>query len=1351
MKKNLNLVKRAVGITALAGIAASIFTGCTKEYSPVEAGQKPTYAISGVVVDGSGSDGKSLAGVGITYGISGGSTAFTDKNGSFEISGLDYGNKAFNIVYLPDENGVEYTSARLYVDGDDRPTGDEEIDSMEIDYIQDRAGIVKLYPLNGALQGTVIGLLHSRDIPTPIEGAIVTVKLKPSIPSDWGDFQKAAINPSSFTGKTDVNGQFLIENLPVSCEKSDLTVMISDVLGMNPATQKAITWEMDQANVNVVLSSGDTTVMEEIVMAPTSKIDLRLVKTNFSNGILGADQALEFEYSQPLDSAKSYVAVNVNGEGNIPTTITYDETLMKMTVTPAITFPSNAVVQIRGEVFGKNGHSETINYTVNVTESGLAYVASSNVLTAGKLPLYDISKTAPVTFTFTQNIAGEPSVLVSGEDYSVVVDPVTPNLLTITPKRVWNGPTSETIRVRLNLEDGTPVDFTTTLNLERALDLLKSSAVNGASVGDNIVIVANKALSKAVVKLTKGAEEIALTSSVSNDSILIDPIYDLEYETAYSLTINALTADGETVTEVFNFTTEKPQVYVTWSNMVDVNGNPATGFGIFEPMKFVFNKKLDTDIHKIEWNAPNFAGFTGTNKTVIGDITDANVNASVVYVEVTDAADTLMIMPDSRTNHEYGDNLGVAFKVYTTNGEESSNLNFVVKTRPMGDYIKWINTRDSLGYDLEMDPRAPIKVVYDFTIARIEGVQAPSVGTAVKSLALDNFTTSGDTLIYTPSVTLDPNVTNYGFRVTAELTNGMKHVVLPEFDFATASAGNIMSVNNRENGDYRLFSAAGDSLVVEFENAIDPTKPFAVNNFVINYTIALDATGKVVTIKPADTLDVVDYKKGGIDAAYTNLTFDLTTATGIEFTAENFGADIDIYTEEGLVLTNASYLMNHMAGDKVLAGAAVKNEFGKDSVITLTFNREIDTTLIKAGLEDEFFQFVKGALPLPKTLAFPDAKTVTVTPVAALEYGSSYEVIMTDVPGAGIENASANNVDGGTLNLNLVTQFTVEPKPVADISAMAVVIDTAAMKTKGSTDSLGTTPVPTNFDALYPINSAASLTVVIQEAAWNADRADSITHYQARFSADGTTFISNDALVAVKPWNPLEANGDTTYQSFAMDAIIISELEMAEVVAGSNGDHIFNQGQTISVQIRPVFATGGTAADIEAAGPWSNTIMFNDDVAPADEKFVTAANITTIANGGVAVVATPSTGANVFDNSAGAAGDVTGTVTLTFPEDMDVTTTPVMTIADSDVGTLPLTPAQTGLWVSARQYVFTLTVPAANVDFGAAGEFLFSVSVAGVKDASGVTIPAWGTRVDYNGGAGTDNAEGSNCLTDWTN
>jgi hypothetical protein len=614
---------------------------------------------------------------------------------------------------------------------------------------------------------------------------------------------------------------------------------------------------------------------------------------------------------------------------------------------------------------------------------------------------------------------------------------------------------------------------------------------------------------------------------------------------------------------------------------------------------------------------------------------------------------------------------------------------------------------------------------------------------------------------------------------------------------------------------YRVFKNRGDSLVVTFSQAIDTSKTFRLTGFgtVSKLTYRWSVDLKTVTVKDTSTLAnvkaytvPVDYSLTGTPQ-YSNLTFVLTTLAGevqgaLAPNADFSGLrpDLQIHTEVQLVAVDANFLSVHDAS-AMTAGDAVIDTFLPAQDITIIFNRAVDTSAVRAAVRDAYFSLFNSAvttIPLDYAISFSiDGKTVTLNPTVDLVPANTYNVKVTGVP----DLSSGNRYSGPATGNYLVTaNFKVQPlTKVTSIAGLAAAIAVDTNTTAGVADNrIGASPMAA-IGGVYRnalLSTETAYRFLLMESAWNAHHADSVAGYQWRVRAVSRTGVAGDWYEVSPASNITTSAWSTAWNASTLNAANAAKKAILNVAAArtllnglivtylrtnwvgrpgySNGNNSFNDSAQIEVQVRPVkdFNADGNYTDAGEFGQWSNSVIVADNIAPCDSDFVMQANLATLAQGGVGVARAikwdnNNPGDVAFDSAA-------STVTLTFPEDMDTSTVPTLTFASGtataanySLGVIPVDPRValgngagkvTG-WTSARAYTAYILMTSQE-DYRSTSPgvpyigFAINIGVDGMRDASGVTIPAWGAlgatgTVDLtNGSNGQSN--GSVSVMGWT-
>jgi hypothetical protein len=682
-----------------------------------------------------------------------------------------------------------------------------------------------------------------------------------------------------------------------------------------------------------------------------------------------------------------------------------------------------------------------------------------------------------------------------------------------------------------------------------------------------------------------------------------------------------------------------------------------------------------------------------------------------------------------------------------------------------------------------------IDSIKDVTVGNLsvaDGYVAPPDVAAGLIKTTFKISASKDTIFYMPKIQFVPG-SKYSIDFDLYLTddkNNLRQNKL-EIKWQAKEGIAIQAANVLSNPTtYRSFAITGDSLVVTFTKAINYQStqyPFTVVGFV-QATKTWSADAKTVTIKPVNELTAetwanvqnyytVEYAKAnskGYEVKFQGVAVDGEEFTTTPLEGENrFIPAVRVIPEMGLTLLSTNLLdstNNVTFALPVTAGQDIRDGVGTDSLlpiasnITLTFSRAIDTVAVKKNPNAylKLWELLVGTdVQNEITVSYSNAgKTITIDPVVDLKNSAFYYLQIDTLPAliAGAKNvrfdegvAAAGNYDNKHL---FNTAFKTVAKTTANISALVV------------TD-LGVDTVPTTTgDKRYGYSAAGAytggaykgptaLTVRFTELAWNANHDDSVAEYQVQVKTAGsktTGWYTCSGTLTTAGFSSFDAtlknrNGltiDLTTQSFYNDLKTDEKKPNADYL---NGDAVFNYGDSIAVRIRPIIDDG---KDVGEFGQWSNVIYFKDNVAPCDTTMCGAGNYTSAAAGGVTIrtagagfggiicgirdgistggVARPPVGAGNF---SGYSDNSYAIMELTFPEDMDLSIAPALTLYyGGGVSATPLSVNSTySKWVSSRVYRLVVTIPFADYS---ANDVYCVLSVAGMKDGSGVTVQTHG-------------------------
>lgn len=805
----------------------------------------------------------------------------------------------------------------------------------------------------------------------------------------------------------------------------------------------------------------------------------------------------------------------------------------------------------------------------------------------------------------------------------------------------------------------------------------------------------------------------------------------------------------------------------TWGPMG--KGDNATNFTFYDTMWVKFSQPLSTDLSKIEWSTP--AGFVvGTDVAITADpTTQPN---SVVWV----SGDTLFVLPDNRANITWNKKVGFSVKVKTALGQATAvYYDFVVKTPELNLFVKSTNTKDAFGERRDdfglrdsvfVVSSVPIDSIHDVyslhsTLPATDTVVLPdeAAGTLKSSVTL-----RGDTIVYKPSAKLTSDAT-YAIDFKVHLKNEPVSVLRDHvlgISWKTKAGVLISATNVMANATtFRPFKVIGDTLSVTFTKAIDtsynaPT-PFKINGFVDNITKIWSSDLKTVRIINRDTLTARAYSIAQNDMTTNNntwdypITFNVTCADGEEKSGlggENrFIGKMAIKTEYKCAIVAANFVEGHTTVSAIANTETAKDTFAITGNPTLVFSRAIASSKLTADAINQYQSYIvlrKNGSTVPLEFALTisaDAKTLTLDPVLSFEYNTEYEIDVMNIPVTGLKET----VSGPGTNSILTTyDFKTIPRADVNISALATVIavDTRTSPSGYAEDRYGYSPFlnsGTNNASKYTNQENPGVfKIKIAKPAWGATYRDNVDGFQFRVRRSTGASAWTDWYIlpqneqsAGSDYNPLDVNvnGTSMYSSVTVDlsledADLYNALKVADGDGTTglsnyfNGDNVLNGGTIVQFEGRAFFEnTQGSST--RSYGAWSTTpISFADNVAPGDTDFTGAVSLST-----VNMTLAPWSRLVAPNNTA----DSSNYITITFNEDMDMSTVPNITFFSGTSVTpgMPLPrKALNSRWVNARTYELHVEITNGYDYSNATGpeKWYYRVNVNGMKDYSGVTL-----------------------------
>lgn len=1002
-------------------------------------------------------------------------------------------------------------------------------------------------------------------------------------------------------------------------------------------------------------------------------------------------------------------------------------------------------------------------YVTGLVPRALIIILASNIITADNAAIVNADRSitpwfklssAPVAASIKAVITTpsvDAKVTVNGD--TLFVDPVADFTYEATPIVTITGVAA----------DGNYISFNKTFTVMKkpVISIVKSNVLNdnyeGAiNVPEDVEMWYKLSRSVNAASITAKVNDVdaVVRVSTSGDTIFVKSVKVLNAGSSPKVRIKGLDSEGLAIDLLGNNAadglkladwpsfTVRPALFPVASNTWGVKGkdDPVKNFAFYDTMWVKFSQPLSKDLLDITWNAAAPAV-----DVVITANPTSNPNATA-WVN----GDTLFVLPDNRVAISYGKTVGFSVAVKTALGQASANIPFEVETTPLNLFVKVTNTKDANG---EMrEDFGPFDTVFVVSSVKIDTILAaysaatPVVGGAVPDAGTGalrsrvRLSAGGDTIFYVPATKLISGSTyslDFDVRLKGE-SIGTSHAKALDIAWKVKSGVVITAMNvMTTSSTFRPFKVIGDSLVVTFSKAIDTSASaptlFTVNGFGGLALTKVWSNGlKTVTIKNTDTLSARPYSIAANDYTTTNTTydytisFDVTCSDGEEKTTligeNSYVGKLAIKTEQKLALVGSNMVPSHTSNGAITVGETPTDLFLRTGAPTLVFSRAIDTSAIKTDAVNQYQNFIKlvvngSTLPLEFTLAFSNgAKTVTITPVVLLDYAKKYDVIVTGVPALGMKTADAFTGAGNVSSVLTNEDFETAPAPAIILSAKTTTI--AADTPNGYT--------PMSYNATVP---EGHFMVRVWKTAWNANYADSVDGYQFRVrSYKNGAWTSWYIITATAnnggAYNPFSAQVNGTDRYFASNVNVAGEgsiynaLKVADAddigTSYQNGDRMLNDSTIVQIQSRAFVDNNGT----KSYAQWSTALSYADGVAPGDPIY-----------GSTNVTVTPDFTVASADRATNATIDSSNFITVVFPEDMDIATTPAITFYDgANTGSTAPAVAASSKWIDARTYkIYVRLASGVNYLTAGPGEWYYKVSVNGMKDYSGVTLQNSGT------------------------
>jgi hypothetical protein len=718
----------------------------------------------------------------------------------------------------------------------------------------------------------------------------------------------------------------------------------------------------------------------------------------------------------------------------------------------------------------------------------------------------------------------------------------------------------------------------------------------------------------------------------------------------------------------------------------------------------------------------------------------------------------------------------VLFEDGTTLGPDVVNLKAYIMRRPTPYVIATNGVVNNVVVDT-FNTLGETWIVSSLSFLSIDAVKNGPDGlgsVTAPNLLLSNVRTHGDTIFFRPAIRLNyDSVYQVAFNVT--LRDSSKYTGSDlKLKWKTEKGAYLISSNDMEPGfqTYRPFSLTGDSLVLTFNKSIDITKAYSIGGLTTRMAYSWSNSNKQLTAKPLDTLNSKAYVfTGGYSltstAQYGAITISLTTVEGEVWTAKatntaaifkNARPAIAVHTIMGIEVLNTNLKVsnankslfyvnseNRKMSELITANLVAQNDsIGRDDTLKLYFSAAVNNAVIAATTS--MIRLTTGSGPNPTNIPFTVSyassnKTVLIKPNASLAPSTTYTLTLTNVEGLGYSSDDANG------DISYTFTFKTRPRSLttAQVSLFADTAKTAGVQGKkmgysGSlSDAYGVSGALNSSD----VPDQNTVRLMYHEVAFRSESAaDTVSHYQLSVLGRDNIWYNMRDLIPAHHYSltapdslrrdTLDLRSGASGGDYDINNVKIGALlRVGKTLNHQNDTSIFNYGATLNVRIRPVLSSNNQWDANDQGGTWSSTLTFSDNIAPCDTDYVAKpsdlSRLQNVSRGGVDI-----TVASCPTNRL-ALSDGNYVFTFVFPEDMDTTTKPVITTWYGGTTTIPATPIvvdNTNSYWNGNVFTYKLTVKIpGGVDWSTNGpdKPYYAISIAGMKDASGVPIQSWGS------------------------
>ncbi len=1000
-------------------ITALILINTSCSDSSVSGYEYAKWSFSGIVQNGATEE--RLEGVRIKYLDAEGEqqSVETDSSGSFNITGLSFGEKSFRFSY---SEGIDGDSTLYFTEKNINVSSHNESNTME-GVIGGKSAVVDMYPMNSSVSGRVYLRVEESERTIPADGAEVTAY--------YNDSSFVNTQGSGFNVTADSSGGFSVPGLPAS---DNISIRVSNYLYQGESySSEEVTLERlipgkEFVFGNIYLSSSDS-IQERVYVVSSNT----LTSDGFGREGVAVDAVPWYVLSQSADLESAVLEFSCFPEEDFTPEISGDtiktgdirnfkyNTSVEATITGMDTIGRRFQILLDGTRSFKTGSSPVVMESNVLSEDGYGLTG----VEVNTVPWYVFSKSY---------VPSSVTASVTGLDSSEVTPVVRDDTVFINHSK--NFPKESEIVVEITGIDvnGNRVvkslDSLRTFTTEQRTYILSSNVLTEDGIGKTGVPV-NTPL-RYVLSRTPDQEFIDVEFidageaepdvSVRGDTLIAEHSDHFPGNTRIGVSISGEDTSGNSIDIELDsdkrFKTRQ-SVHAVESNAWRSSEEYKSEFSLYDTVWVRFSQVLDQAEDAVEWYSSD------TDRDIYGRGEKENASVRI-------AGDTLCVVPDQRLSVNYGETMGFNISVLAESGSVSDSIEVSVPVMERTYSVAWTNTKDEMGnMRKDMSVMDSIVVVPNTSIGGIRGVSGYNDRTLPADMMLDNIRLRGDTIVYVPQVPFSPGVT-YGIDFDITDPDGIRTNDILGVMWGCQQDIRIVSADNRENGVFREFASIGDTLRVEFSKGIDTSsnapvefrvKMEDVNGNMIQTGTVWESDNKAVLIYNTTPYPVADYDAplGNTEEAYrsravNSVAFDLTAEDGEQaYNLSPANDSIEIHTEPGLVPVESNILESNNSDYAVLPDDKPVSGFSASGAVSVTFNRALDVSAITSQGDSLFAGLVEdGGDVVASEISFSNSdRTLIITPDAELASDTDYHVWFRYLPGLNISEAEAVNDHSG--------------------------------------------------------------------------------------------------------------------------------------------------------------------------------------------------------------------------------------------------------------------------------------------------------------------------------------------------